>query len=54
MLCKVAECYVGLNDLDSAIKMYDVALEDFMYPEDILKFMDVLLKNEEYERVISI
>ena len=54
VLCKVAECYVGLNDLDSAIKMYDVALEDFMYPEDILKFMDVLLKNEEYERVIEV
>ena len=52
-LCKIARCYVGLNDLDSAIKMYEIAINEFMYPDEILEFLDVLLKNKNYEKVIK-
>lgn len=54
LLCKVAECYVGLDDYLSAIKMYEVTLKDYMYPEDILKYMDVLLKHGDYGKVIEV
>ena len=33
--------------------MYEVAINEFMYPDDILEFLDVLLLNREYEKVIK-